>query len=393
MGTSRIVLDMARSAVIVGAGIGGLAAGVALRRAGWNVRVLEQASTPRELGFALLLAPNAMRSLRALGLADVVRNGGVEVSSGEMRRPDGFVLRQFDTSRVREALGESVVAALRPVVHGALLEAVGGSSLQLDSEVVSISDDDGGVTATLRDGHAVSGDVLIGADGVASTVRRHLHPREGAPRPSGLWAVRGVAHGVGAHLEGSNGAQYFGRGIEAGLGKVSDSAVYWYLSVPSAHMPPAPRTAVAVTAHVIDQFHERFRAIAAATREEDMRLDALFDRDPIEKWGRGRVTLLGDAAHPMLPHAGQGAAQALEDAVALGKELAASSDPAKGLRRYERIRAPRTRSIVMMSRRNARIGALDHPVGTWLRDTAIRVVPESMILRSLIALAKPVADS
>ena len=243
---------MARSAVIVGAGIGGLAAGVALRRAGWIVRVLEQASTPRELGFALLLAPNAMRSLRALGLADAVRNGGVEVSSGEMRRPDGFVLRQFDTSRVREVLGESVVAALRPVRARRLARS--GRRLVAATRQrggVDLPDDDDSVTATLRDGHAVSGDVLIGADGVASIVRRHLHPREGAPRPSGLWAVRGVAHGVGAHLEGSNGAQYFGRGIEAGLGKVSDSAVYWYLSIPSAHMPPAPRTAVAVTAHVI----------------------------------------------------------------------------------------------------------------------------------------------
>jgi 2-polyprenyl-6-methoxyphenol hydroxylase-like FAD-dependent oxidoreductase len=223
-------------------------------------------------------------------------------------------------------------------------------------------------------------------------VRRHLHPREGAPRPSGLWAVRGVAHGVTAHLGGSNGAQYFGRGIEAGLGRVSDDAVYWYLSIPSAAMPRGPRTASSTLAHVIDGFHDPFRAIATATRPDDMRLDALFDRDPISDWGRGPVTLLGDAAHPMLPHAGQGAAQALEDAVSLGVSLAAASDAVAGLRRYERVRAPRANAIVKAARRNARMSALDSAIGVWARDTAIRVIPRALILRSLITLARPAPE-
>jgi 2-polyprenyl-6-methoxyphenol hydroxylase-like FAD-dependent oxidoreductase len=383
---------MARSAVIVGAGIGGLAAGVALRRAGWLVRILERAATPRELGFALLLAPNAMRALRHLGLADAIIKAGVEIARGEMRRPDGTTLREFDTSRVREALGEPAVAALRQVLHGTLLEAVGGSSLQLDSEVVSIAERESGVDATLSDGHTVSGDVLIGADGVTSIVRRQLHPAEGPPRPSGLWAVRGVAFGVADRLAGSNGAQYFGRGIEAGLGRVSDEAVYWYLSIPSAHMPPAPRTALSTMQHVVGPFHDTFRSIAEATRPEDMRLDGLFDRDPIAEWGRGRVTLLGDAAHPMLPHAGQGAAQALEDAVALGRAVFSPQDIADELRRYERQRAPRTREIVLQARRNARMGALESALAVWLRDTAIRVMPQSTILNSLIALARPQPD-
>jgi 2-polyprenyl-6-methoxyphenol hydroxylase-like FAD-dependent oxidoreductase len=144
---------------------------------------------------------------------------------------------------------------------------------------------------------------------------------------------------------------------------------------------------------VIARFHEPFRAITAATRPEDMRLDALFDRMPIDNWGLGRVTLLGDAAHPMLPHAGQGAAQALEDAVALAGALGDASDVVGALRRYEQQRAPRTRAIVQIARRNARIGSIVNPLGIWLRDTAIRLVPQSIILQSLITLARPARKS
>jgi 2-polyprenyl-6-methoxyphenol hydroxylase-like FAD-dependent oxidoreductase len=141
----------------------------------------------------------------------------------------------------------------------------------------------------------------------------------------------------------------------------------------------------------LDGFHPPFRTIVSATRPEDMRLDALFDRAPLGAWGRGRITLLGDAAHPMLPHAGQGAAQALEDAVALAAALDADADPAMALRRYEAVRAERTRAIVTLSRRNARVGSLKGAFACWLRDTAIRFVPESLILRSLIAISRPPA--
>jgi 2-polyprenyl-6-methoxyphenol hydroxylase-like FAD-dependent oxidoreductase len=129
-----------------------------------------------------------------------------------------------------------------------------------------------------------------------------------------------------------------------------------------------------------------------ATPRDDLRLDELVERDPISPWGRGAVTLLGDAAHPMLPHAGQGAAQALEDAVVLGSSLRGIQDQSgieAALRRYEAVRIPRTRAVVALARRNARMGSIDYAVGCWMRDQIIRFIPRAVILKSLVALGKP----
>jgi 2-polyprenyl-6-methoxyphenol hydroxylase-like FAD-dependent oxidoreductase len=376
----------------VGAGIGGLAAAVSVRAAGWDVQVLERASHPRELGFALLLAPNAIAALRTLGVADRVIAAGHVVRRAEMRRPDGRVLRRMDSARLDAIMGEPAVVALRPALHGALLDVVGVDALRLGSPVTGFSFGGEGVHVRLEDGDSRGGRVLIGADGVASVIRRQLRSGEPAARESGLFALRGVAYGVVPHLQGVSGAQYFGRGIEAGLAQASDDAVYWYMSLPAERVRYGAMTAREVLERTAAGFHEPFKAIVLATTDYDMRLDELLDREPLDRWGEGAVTLLGDAAHPMLPHAGQGAAQALEDAVALGRAFRRGGLPEQMLREYERVRAPRTAAVVRQSRRNASIGSLNGAAAVWLRDLAMKYVPDSVIVKSHVAIGKPVEE-
>lgn len=376
-----------RQAVVVGAGIGGAAAALALRRQGWGVTLLERASSARELGFALLMAPNAVRALRALGVADAVLTQSVASGLVEMRRPDGRVLRRMDGGRLREVLGEDTVCVLRPVVLGALLEALGKDVLKLGVRARSYVREGGAVVVTADDGSRHSGDIVVGADGIRSTIRAQLLG-DSPLRYAGFVAWRGVARGVARQLGALTGAQYLGRAREAGLALAAPDHVYWFLATP---MPPGaldPSDARAGLDQALEPFHEPFRAVVDATPAEALRRDEIWDRDPVSAWGDGPVTLLGDAAHPMPPNAGQGAAQALEDAVMLGHCLGGLEDPVAALRRYERARMQRTAAIVKLSRDNARMFLVQSRAAVILRDLAIQALPERFIVSRLAAISK-----
>jgi 2-polyprenyl-6-methoxyphenol hydroxylase-like FAD-dependent oxidoreductase len=367
------------TALIVGAGIGGLAAGLALERRGWRCRIFERADNPRELGFALNLAGNAIAALRELGVADEIVGRGYAPRAAEFRTERGRVLRRIDA----HATVSDGAVAMRQVVHGALLSGVGIGAIELSREAVGFEADRTGVTLTFRDGGTASGDVLIGADGVASSIRRQLHPGEAPARASGYSAVRGAVDDVGAILGPLDAVGYLVPRMEAAVVRASPRAAYWYMSLLTEDIPSGRRDPRWISTHFAAQLDDTFTPLIDATRDEDLRFEDLFERPLLARWGHGRVTLLGDAAHPMLPHTGQGAAQAMEDAVALALALSRFDDHEQALRRYEDVRLARTARFVKAGPRIARVTTSTSRIVAGIRNAVVRWAPTSLIVRTL----------
>jgi 2-polyprenyl-6-methoxyphenol hydroxylase-like FAD-dependent oxidoreductase len=271
--------------------------------------------------------------------------------------------------------GACPVIALRSVLHGALLRATKSENLVVGQEAVGFESMAAGVTLTFRSGRSETGDVLVGADGIGSVIRRQLHPHEPPIRRSSYLGLRGVAHDAEHHLAPLSAVAYFGVGVEAALVRAGQGAVYWYIAVLADDVPPEMRQPQLVVEQYAPILDRTFGSVARSTKPEDLRLDDLCDRAPIEQWGQGPITLLGDAAHPMLPQTGQGAAQALEDAVALGLALTSTGDAAGALRRYEQVRSLRTRRIVRQGRLAARFMLTKSRTIDWLRAQGVCYLP------------------
>ncbi|QLY27919.1 FAD-dependent monooxygenase [Nocardia huaxiensis] len=347
-----------KSAIVVGAGIGGLTAAAALRRAGIDVVLCERGPELRAAGFGLSVQSNAMNALRTLDLGideELLRVGG-RARSFTFRYPDGSDMRRVDVAPIDAELGAPAVAVARKDLHEVLLAACGDDlRVETGAEAVSFSETADAVEVRFADGRTLSADVLIGADGINSAVRAQLHGSE-APRPGKFVCWLALVPFAHAAIEPGASIHYWGRGMRFGIHDIGHGNVYWWGTMTTsgelaANWPHGKADLLSRFAGWAPEITE----IITATPEADILALPAQDRPPLTSWGRGRVTLLGDAAHPMLPSLGQGANAAMEDAVVLAHALATHEDAATGLRVYEQRRIPRTTMFVDGSRKLGRI--------------------------------------
>jgi 2-polyprenyl-6-methoxyphenol hydroxylase-like FAD-dependent oxidoreductase len=249
---------------------------------------------------------------------------------------------------------------------------------------VGVEQDSEGVRACFANGQEVRGAVLIGADGIRSTVRAGLWGAE-SPRYAGYTAWRGVARVARDPPPGAEaGFEAWGCGARLGAVTIGGRRVYWFATrnAPEGEAD-SPRGRKADVLDLLSGWHPTMRALIAATGESAILRHDIYDRLPRARWGQGRVTLLGDAAHAMTPNLGQGACQAIEDAVVLADALRGAADPVAGLRAYESARAPRTARIVRQSWLMGRIGQWEQPGLCRVRAAVMRAMPERLVLAQL----------
>ena len=372
---------MTGRALVIGGGIGGLAAGLALRRAGWDVQVFERAPRISEVGAGISLWVNGIRALESLGLRDALTALSMAEPRAAVYEPDGALLASLDWGALRAKHGPIVQGLHRAELQGMLNDSLGSEYIRCDARFVSFTQDDRGVRATFADGSTAEGDVLIGADGIHSAVRAQLFG-DAPPRYAGYTAWRAVVATPDALHDGGTGqdgghlrtaGETLGAGARFGIVPLTKGRVYWF-GVKDA--PPGARSPDGEKAELLRTFgdwHAAIPALIRGTPDEAILRHDIVDRPPLSRWTVGRVTLLGDAAHAMTPNLGQGACQALEDAVVVADSLAVEPDVASALLRYEERRRPRANAYVRDSWNAGRIAQWSHPLAVALRTAVTRM--------------------
>jgi 2-polyprenyl-6-methoxyphenol hydroxylase-like FAD-dependent oxidoreductase len=356
--------------VVVGAGIGGLATAVALRRAGHEVEVIERATALEEVGAGLSMAPNALAALDRLGVGEELRRRGGVARRILIRNRRGDVLSEID-AHGREW---EVIGVHRADLQDVLVRAAAETDVRLGVACTGFTESSEAVAAILDDGSEVEGDLLVGADGIRSAVRARLDGDEPL-RYAGYFGWRAVIDFDDPALRDTF-TESWGPVFRVGLITIGRGRLYWFVSELAGEDAPLPDDPNAYFRDRLRDWHDPIPAVVAATPRDTFSRLPIHDREPLKAWGRGRVTLLGDAAHPMTPNLGQGAAQALEDAIALADACSEAADPIAGVRAYERCRIPRTTMIVNRSRQLGRVAHLRNPVACRLRDALMKATPE-----------------
>ncbi|GAB3837973.1 NAD(P)/FAD-dependent oxidoreductase [Micromonospora andamanensis] len=377
-------------ALIIGAGIGGLTAAATLRRVGVDVEIYEGADDLRPGGSALSLSANARVALRTLDLdLDVERRGRVYPAL-RLCTATGEPIRTVPFARLGERLGAQNVAIHRAELHQALLAAAGDLQVRLGATARRFQVAGDRVRVEFHDGRTAEGDLLIGADGFHSAVRRQLAGPE-VPREPGYvcWlATVALRH---PRIRDGYAAHYWGRGQRFGLVQLDGDRVYWWGTLNMAAAVARDwRGGKAEIERAYAGWAEEVRAAVAQTPESAIISVPARDRPFLERWGDGPVTLLGDAAHPMLPSLGQGAALAIEDAVVLAHCLRQAADRSTALRRYETARRERTRWMVREAHSLSRVEQLAHPLADLARRLYLRWLPDRLLdRRNEVALTFP----
>jgi 2-polyprenyl-6-methoxyphenol hydroxylase-like FAD-dependent oxidoreductase len=305
---------------------------------------------------------------------------GATVTAGSISTWQGDTLVDLRAEELLKRLGTINAVVHRAELLALLLETLGTDRVHLGATCVGFTQDAKGVCARFADGQEAHGDLLIGADGLHSIIRAQLF---GATKPkyAGYTCWRGVAHITGTGLE----TWAWGKGYQFGVTPMSKGRAYWFAQ---CYTPEGTQDkAGGRKREMLDLFqdwHDPIPAVIEATADEDILRNPIYESEPLRHWSQGRVTLLGDAAHTMTPNLGQGACQAIEDAVELAECLKAEPNIVSALKHYERRRVRRTNRIALLARLIGKVVQWNSPMACSIRNAFIKRTPVSLELKIVL---------
>jgi FAD-dependent urate hydroxylase len=340
--------------VVIGAGIGGLTAGIALKQAGYEVEIYDRVSELRPAGAGISLWSNGVKVLNRLGLGEKMAAIGGQMDFMEYRSLNGALLNHIPLQPLIESVGQRPYPVARTDLQQMLLDAY-GAEVQLNMRCIGVEEAGNQVTAIFEDGHRATGDLVIAADGVRSILRTYVLGREVAPNYGGYVNWNGLVPASEALAPKNAWMIYVGEHKRASMMPVADDRFYFFFDVPLSNGTTAPPEKIQA------ELTEFFAGWAAPVQTLIQTLDPLktnrlsiHDVGPIEAMVRGRVALVGDSAHATCPDLGQGGCQAMEDVYLLTHFLMTTNIGVEdALKRYEVERKERTRSIVQKARNRA----------------------------------------
>jgi FAD-dependent urate hydroxylase len=357
--------------LIVGAGIGGLTAGLAFRRADIDTAIFERAGSVRDLqvGHGLSLWPNGTRILGKIGALEAVERVAAPIEQMEFRDVRGRKIVSHAAGAVSRQLGAPTLGLRRSELHRALFDVIGESAVEFGAECVGVEQDDEAVTARFSDGRVERGDVLVAADGAQSTIRKLLHGD--APTPTGNAEMHGTVP-TPPDVPAGVYRQIWAPGAKFGFYPVKD-ATCWYCTVKATD----PRfidqdTRKGAIRARVSTYPAPTVSLIDAPSEHPITRAIIATHDLAKPWVHGRIALLGDAAHALAPHLGQGAGQAMEDAFVIAECLRTNPDVTAALRDYEHQRKGHVRGIANQSRVLGKALVLENPLAHALWRNAVR---------------------
>ncbi|MCC9167802.1 FAD-dependent monooxygenase [Pontibacter harenae] len=363
-------------AIIIGGGIGGLCAAIALQKQGIEAVVYEAAPELKLVGAGVGLAANAIQGLQKLGVAEEIIARGKQLTALVMLDGQGNIISNMDTQPLSKAYGVNNFVIHRADLHEVLAKHLQPDSLILGKRCAQVTQQDDQVQVTFTDNTQATADLLIAADGINSVVRRQLLPQS-QPRYAGYTCWRAVIDNPGVDLNMMVSAETWASQGRVGMAPLPGNRVYWYCCINAPERDERMRQMTPQQlANYFEDVHAPVPAVLATTKPEQLIWNDIADLEPLQKFVYGKIVLLGDAAHATTPNMGQGACQAIEDAVVLGQCLAQEQTMTAAFAKYEKRRVARTAKVIRLSRLLGAVSQWQNPMLRGTRNMAFRMMPK-----------------